>query len=111
MRHDEIYKSTFSHHVFVQHALCFVAGMVDHGPTGSPPSTRRLWSRLRWPRKVEQVDLPRDPGPGPDAFRPECVLEARTGQNAPATASAKPTFLRLVPELLPSRVLARELPR
>ena len=32
MRHDEIYKSIFSHRVSVQHLLRFVAGMIDDGP-------------------------------------------------------------------------------
>ncbi len=32
MRHDQIYKSIFSHRVSVEHLLHFIAGMVDDGP-------------------------------------------------------------------------------
>lgn len=32
IRHDEVYKSIFSHRVSVQHLLRFVAGMIDDGP-------------------------------------------------------------------------------
>ena len=32
MRHDEVYKSIFSHRVSVEHLLRFVAGMIDDGP-------------------------------------------------------------------------------
>ena len=32
IRHDEVYKSIFSHSVSVEHLLRFVAGMIDEGP-------------------------------------------------------------------------------
>ena len=32
IRHDEIYKSIFSHRVSVEHLLRFLAGMIEDGP-------------------------------------------------------------------------------
>ena len=32
MRHGDVYKPVFAHHIAVQHLLRFVAGMTDDGP-------------------------------------------------------------------------------
>ena len=50
MRHDEVYKSIFSHRLSVEHLLRFVAGMIDDGPE---------WLAAFDPETLEQVPTER----------------------------------------------------